>query len=277
MFTRILNLQNMLLLLSIFLMPCSGSAQADISDTTKALEEIKLMSYNIHHASPPSQPDAIDIDAIVRVIKAQDVALVALQEVDSGTERSGEGNQAALIAERLNMYYYFSKAINFNGGEYGNAILSKYPIEEGSTHRLPNEPEAATEDRVMSTGKIRLPGGNEIIFASTHLDYKENSPSRIRQMKKLLEILNEMEQPVILAGDFNDVPDSETIELLESDFQLSCSNCPPTFPVIEPVKAIDFIAYKHPQQKFRTKAHKVIDETYASDHRPVFAVIELLN
>ena len=85
-----------------------------------------------------------------------------------------------------------------------------------------------------------------------------------------------MDQPVILAGDFNDVPDSETIELLESAFQLTCSNCPPTFPVTEPAKAIDFIAYKHPQKKFRTKAHKVIEETYASDHRPVFAVIELL-
>ncbi|SFN79156.1 endonuclease/exonuclease/phosphatase family protein [Salegentibacter flavus] len=276
MFARMLNLQNMLLLLSTFFLTSSTSAQPKISDTIRLLEEIKVMSYNIHHANPPSQPDSIDIDAIVRVIKDQDADLVALQEVDSGMERSGEGNQAALIAEKLNMYFYFSKALNYNGGEYGNAILSKFPIEEGSTYQLPNEPEANTEDRVMSTGKIRLPGGNEIIFGSTHLDYKENSPSRIRQIKRVLEILKEMDQPVILAGDFNDVPGSETIDLLASAFQLTCSNCPPTIPVIEPVKAIDFIAYNHPQQKFRTKAHKVIDEKYASDHRPVFALIELL-
>ncbi len=258
------------------MLPASGFAQAIVEDTIKFSGEIKVMSYNIHHANPPSQADAIDIDAIVRVIKDQDADLVALQEVDSGTERSGEGNQAALIAEKLNMYFYFSKALNFNGGEYGNAILSKYPIAEAVTHRLPNEPGANTEDRVMATGKIRLPDGNKIVFASTHLDYKENSPSRILQLKRILEIVEKMELPVILAGDFNDVPGSETIAILASAFELTCSACPPTIPVIAPTRAIDFIAYKHPQQKFRTKAHKVIDEKYASDHRPVFALIELL-
>ncbi|HEY9183698.1 MAG TPA: endonuclease/exonuclease/phosphatase family protein [Salegentibacter sp.] len=276
MFPRILNPQNMLFLLSILFLSTSSAARNKLNDTINSVVEIKVISYNIHHANPPSQPDSIDIDAIVRVIKDQDADLVALQEVDSGTERSGEGNQAAMIAEKLNMYFYFSKALNFNGGEYGNAILSKYPIEEAETHPLPNDPEADTEDRVMATGKIRLPGGNKIIFASTHLDYKANSPSRIRQLKRILEIVEKMNLPVILAGDFNDVPGSETIDLLTSAFRLSCNNCPPTIPVIAPSRAIDFIAYKHPQQKFSTKAHKVIEETYASDHRPVFALIELL-
>ncbi|WP_372918045.1 endonuclease/exonuclease/phosphatase family protein [Salegentibacter sp.] len=273
---RVLNVPNILLFLSIFFLTSFGFAGPVTSDTIRNIEEIKVMSYNIHHSNPPTQPDSIDLDAIVRVIRDQDADLVALQEVDSGTERSGEGNQAALIAEKLDMYFYFSKAINYDGGEYGNAILSKYPIMEGSTHQLPNEPDADTEDRVMSTGKIILPGGNEIVFASAHLDYKENSASRIRQLERILEISEEMNLPIILAGDFNAVPGSETIELLQSAFQVTCSSCPPTFPVIEPTKAIDFIAFTHPAQKFRVKDYKVIDEKYASDHRPVFAVIELL-
>lgn len=247
------------------------------SENTEVSDSLRVMSYNIHHANPPSRPDFIDIDAIVKVIAQQDADLVALQEVDFDTERSGQGNQAALIAEKLGMHFYFAKAIDYDGGQYGNAILSKYPIEEGTAYPLPNAPEADTEGRVLATGKIQLPNGSELIFGSTHLDYLTDSPSRIRQINRILEISEKMEEPVIVAGDFNAAPGSQTIDLLKSGFSLTCRACPPTIPVKQPTRAIDFIAYKHPDDKFKTMSHKVIDETYASDHLPVFAVIGLFD
>jgi endonuclease/exonuclease/phosphatase family metal-dependent hydrolase len=64
-------------------------------------KSLRIMAYNIHHANPPSRSDSIDIPAIVRTIRAQDPDLVALQEIDGNTERSGEGNQAEIIADSL--------------------------------------------------------------------------------------------------------------------------------------------------------------------------------
>lgn len=271
-----------LLFFPIMFLNCSGAETGSSKDTSEEKEEevvasIKVMSYNIHHANPPSKPDVIDLDAIVGVIKAQDPDLVALQEVDNNTERSGEGNQAEMIAEKLGMYVYFAKALNYEGGGYGNAILSKYPLENSQTYNLPNEPGSNTENRVMAAAKIKLPDGTEIIFASTHLDYKANSPSRILQLKKIIEISKEEAVPMIIAGDFNDSPGSETINLLDNSFTLSCRSCPPTIPVNQPTRAIDFIAFRHPENKFKAKSHQVIDETYASDHLPIVAQIELLS
>ena len=278
---RIMNLQSVLLLIGVLFLNCSSSDQSVEAETPNetedvVLDELKVMAYNIHHANPPSKPDVIDIEAIVRVIKNQDPDLVALQEVDSHTKRSGEGNQAELIAEQLGMYYYFSKAINYDDGEYGNAILSRYPIENVETINLPNEPGSNVENRVLSKGEIVLSSGTRVVFASTHLDYKANSPSRILQIEKIIEIAKDLEMPMILAGDFNDVMGSETLNLLRSEFDLSCRTCPPTIPVVQPTRAIDFISYRHPDGKFRAKDHEVINETYASDHRPIAATIELL-
>lgn len=261
---------------------CSSSENIDSATEEPEKEEpvvaasIKVMSYNIHHANPPSKPDVIDLDAIVRVIEAQDPDLVALQEVDVNTERSGEGNQAEMIAEKLNMYAYFGKALDYEGGEYGNAILSKFPLSEETTHNLPNAPGDNTERRVMAAAKLKIPNGPELLFGSIHLDYKRDSPSRITQLEEIIEISEKEDLPMILAGDFNDSPGSETIDLLKSKFTLSCRNCPPTIPVNEPNRAIDFIAFKHQENKFKAKSHEVVNETYASDHLPVVAVIDVL-
>jgi len=237
---------------------------------------LRVMSYNIHHANPPSEIDKIDVQAIVKVIKAKNPDLVALQEVDFSTDRSGEGNQAELIAKALDMEYYFAKAIDYDNGEYGNAILSKFPIRNGEVLALPNHPEDNTENRVVAIGLIDISEDQNILFGSTHLDYKEDSKSRILQVNELIEIARDENRPLILGGDFNDDLDSETIRLLDSEFERTCKTCPPTIPVNDPQRAIDFIYFKHPQAKFKVKTHKVIPEEYASDHRPIFAEIDVI-
>lgn len=260
----------------LFLIISCGAADSEKEKEKEVVQSLRIMSYNIHHANPPSKPEIIDIDAIVKTIAAQDPDFVALQEVDVNTERSGEGNQAEIIAERLGMYYHFGKALDYGGGEYGTAILSKYPLEDETVHRLPNAPGDNTEQRVLTLAKTNIPGGPEIIFGSTHLDYKATSPSRIIQLQEIVKISQEAESPIILGGDFNAKEGSETIDLLKSTFTLTCTNCPPTIPVINPNRAIDFIVFNHPEQNFETRSHKVINETYASDHLPIVAVIDLL-
>lgn len=245
-----------------------------MTDTSNAAA-LRVMAYNIHHANPPSRPDYIDLDAIANTIKAQNPDLVALQEVDVNTERSGKFNQAEEIAKKLNMHFYFGKAIDHQGGDYGVAILSKYPLSETQVHRLPSKPETKGEPRVLATAKITLPNGSVIRFGSTHLDAQKAPVNRQMQIEEIGKIATTEQLPFIIAGDFNATPDSEVIAGLDKHFTRTCQNCAPTIPVINPNKTIDFIAYKHPQNKISVVSHQVVNEQYASDHLPVVAVLKL--
>lgn len=267
-----------LILLSLTVFSCDSAQSSaenqkknESGDSSKT-SSLKILSYNIHHANPPSEEGKIDIDAIIEVIRSINPDLVALQEVDYNTERSGGENQAKLIAEALDMKYYFAKALDYDGGEYGTAILSKYLITEKETLRLPNDPGESTEDRVVAFGLVKFED-LEILFGSTHLDYKKESKSRILQVKRIIEHSKSSPIPIIIAGDFNASSGSETINLMDSEFTRTCNSCPPTIPVNNPSRAIDFIFYKHPQDKLDVKLHKVIDEKYASDHLPVYTEV----
>ena len=253
----------------------SNKATRVITDDSTPPQDrsLRVMAYNIHHANPPSRPDSIDIPAIVRTIKAQHPDLVALQEIDSDTERSGSGNQAELIAESLGMKVFFGKSIDYGGGDYGVAILSRFPISEGSVHRLPTKNGTHGEKRILATVKVTLSDNRFIRFGSTHLDSQKEDTNRILQVKEILQITSEEDIPMIIAGDFNSYPKSEVINILDQGFKRTCDPCEPTIPVNHPEKAIDFIAFK-PESSFQVISHTVIHETYASDHLPILAVLQ---
>ncbi len=232
---------------------------------------LKVMSYNIHHCNPPSLPEGqIDVPAIAKVINDAQVDLVALQEVDVNTERSGKGrNQARELAQLTGMHFYFVKAIDHQGGDYGVAVLSKFPLLDSLHLPLPLPEGVKGEPRTVAAIKVRLPGGKKIWFASTHLDLKEET--RLFQSDIIIKRLGSLKEPVILAGDFNAVPTSRVISLLDQTFTRTCINdCLPTSPHINPRNTIDFIMFTKPKRISSVKT-SVIEETYASDHRPVVA------
>lgn len=235
---------------------------------------IRVLSYNIHHANPPSQADVIDLDAIAAVIKKQKPDIVALQEIDVHTERSGPYNQAEELGKRTDMNVYFAKAIDYDGGAYGVAVLSRFPIQKKQKHPLPSNPETGGEPRILATVDVKLPNGRLLTFACTHLDAQKNPENRHMQIRKIVDILQKSSNPVILAGDFNDTIGTETIRVLDENFKRTCDNCEPTSPASNPIKAIDFIAFK-PANKFKVLQHQSVEEGYASDHTPVFSIIKL--
>jgi endonuclease/exonuclease/phosphatase family metal-dependent hydrolase len=249
-----------LLALFIFLLPPAVTAQR------KA--RLKVLCYNIHHALPPSK-DSIDLDAIARVIIHSKPDLVALQEVDVHTRRSGPFNQAEELGHKTGLTPYFIKAIDYDGGEYGVAILSRFPVTEVKRLPLPTKEGTNGEPRVLGTATITLPGKKQIVFACTHLDAQADSVNRELQIRAIAEALKTSTVPVIIAGDFNAAPGSGTIRVLDYHFKRTCNPCDFTIPVDKPKKAIDFIAFS-PKEKFRIKKHEVIPERYASDHLPVF-------
>ena len=255
--------------MAICLASCSSKHSSTSATGSSAGAEamVRVMSYNIHHCNPPAKAGVIDIEAVSRVIRSEDPDLVALQEVDVNTERSGDFNQAKEIADDLGMHFYFGKAIDYQGGSYGVAILSKYPLKETSTQRLPTM--EGSEQRVVATARIELPNGSAIRFGSTHLDSKRDPVNREMQIEEVVKIAAQEPLPFILAGDFNAVPDSEVMETVRTQFKLSCEKCPLTSSAQNPVRTIDYIVFRDPSDKLRLQNHEVVNEKQASDHLPV--------
>lgn len=236
--------------------------------------KLRILCYNIHHASPPSKPAIIDLDAIARVIIDNQPDIVALQEVDVFTKRSGPFNQAEELGKKTGMTAYFFKAIDYDGGEYGVAILSKLPVTETTRYPLPRLEGSVGEPRVLGTAMIKLTPRESILFATTHLDARRDSIDRLLQIKAIAGVLENVKVPMVIAGDFNAAPGSEVIKVLDSNFTRTCDPCDFTIPVDTPKRAIDFIAYS-PSGSFHVENHNVIPERYASDHLPVFAELRI--
>jgi len=237
--------------------------------------ELKVMAYNIHHCNPPSEPEMIDVAAIAKVINDESPDLVALQEVDVYTRRSGKTlHQAKALAESTGMHYYFKKAIDYDEGEYGIAVLSKFPIEDTLGFTLPMAPGLGGEPRAVAAIKVRLPNGALMTFASTHLDLKEEH--RVLQTEKITTELATGSNIVIVAGDFNALAGSESIDVMDHVFMRTCAgnDCPGTIPVANPNRVIDYVFYR-PLADMKVIEHRVVAETYASDHRPVVAVLQV--
>src|SRR5215204_2339628 len=261
---------------------CARNTVAAIRQSDPSLQDtsqsavIRVLCYNIHHANPPSRPEFIDINAIANVIKSERPDLVSLQEVDVYTSRSGKTlHQAEELGRLTGMKAYFAKAIDYAGGEYGVAILSKHSMEAVQNYPLPTAVGTDGEPRTLATAVITLPSGKRIRFACTHLDAQRSDTNRIIQAEKVVEILRNENLPIILAGDFNATPSTPTINIFDKYFKRSCmTDCGFTIPVINPTKTIDFIVYA-PAKTFGVVEQRVIPETYASDHRPVLAVLRL--
>lgn len=263
-------------LLSFFCIAFAAAAYASGNvdePTARKTKTINVMTYNIHHCNPPSAGAAIDVAAIARVITTQKPDLVALQEVDVHTERSGKAlNQAKELARLTGMQYFFAKAIDHQGGDYGVAVLSRFPILDSTRFILPVDPAIGGETRTIAAVTVEIAKGQKVIFASTHLDLKE--PNRLTQSELIVNHFKTSGLPMILAGDFNALPDSRVIQFLDQHFVRSCQDCQPTIPVNIPNRAIDFIMYK-PDGRFKSRSTRVIDEQYASDHLPVVAELSV--
>jgi endonuclease/exonuclease/phosphatase family metal-dependent hydrolase len=263
-----------LLLATFLLSACSAKVAPLKSNPAGGEGTLKVISYNIHHANPPSKAreGLIDVDAIANVINNQHPDLVGVQEVDKGTKRSGNIDEAALLGQKTGMHYRFFKAIDHDGGEYGLAILSKYPVESSAKVDLPQAMKG--EARILSYITLKIPGKGLITFANTHLDAQRPDSNRVVQVKRIMEEMGKRSGPIIITGDFNSEPDKETIRILDQNFKRSCvEGCPFTIPEIRPNKTIDFIAIKN--ANWAAKEHTVIPETYASDHRPVTVIYQM--
>ena len=240
----------------------------------KAKVPLRVLTYNIHHGR--GLDGEVDLERIAEVIRTANADLVALQEVDRGTRRTSGLDIAKELGRLTNMQFVFAKNIDFQGGEYGNAILSRYQIQDSSNqhYRMIRE----GEQRGMLRATIRL-ADRKIVFASTHLDHRSDPTERISNVDEIKEFLSQQKSPVILAGDFNDRPDGAVHQELTKVFidvwESAGLGDSHTFSSDNPRSRIDYI-FLSPKSEWDVRNASVI-ESQASDHLPLLAEIVLVD
>ncbi|MBI4372282.1 MAG: endonuclease/exonuclease/phosphatase family protein [Candidatus Omnitrophica bacterium] len=166
------------------------------------------MTYNVHGCV--GMDGKLSPDRIARVIARHDLDVVALQELDVRRGRSNKIDQAELIASKLQMSFHFHPSFCLEDEQYGNAILSRYPMRMLRRDALPRlsvrrvfEPRGALWVEVNANGR-------KFNLVTSHLSLWP--AERLLQAEALLGAdwvgSPTCEGPVVLCGDFNADPRS---------------------------------------------------------------------
>lgn len=229
---------------------------------------LRILTFNIKHGA--TMNGDFDLDVIAKVIQDARPDFVALQEVDVKTRRARGIDLAAALADRTGMAAAFGKAMDYSGGQYGNAILSRHGIEASESVALPFTPE--NEPRAAIAADIALPGGQSIRFISTHLEVASEN-ARLAQARAINERFGRDKTPAILAGDFNAQPGSAAMAELAKSWTIACGDNPaPTFPSSNPDIKIDYVLFR-PAGRWTVQETRVIQDKVASDHCAYLVVL----
>ena len=228
--------------------------------------QLRVLSYNIHHGE--GMDGRLDLQRIADVIVSARADLVALQEVDYKASRSGSIDQPAELARLTGLQVVFGGNIDLQGGRYGNAVLSRYPIVEHENHLLPRFDDG--EQRGVLVAKARIPGMREpLLFLATHFDHRPDDRERMASARAIDELLPG--DPIaLLAGDLNDDAASGTLEILEANWARTNRSPLATVPVDHPTRQIDFVLYR-PVDRWKVLKTRTLEEAVASDHRAILA------
>src|SRR5688572_31306281 len=112
---------------------CDRSAARVVSTSGAGSRTIRVMTYNIHVGI--GMDKKLDLQRIADVINKEKPDLVGLQEVDRGVQRTQRIDEIVELSKLTRMEYAFAFNLPYQGGQYGVAILSRFPIR-ATEHRL---------------------------------------------------------------------------------------------------------------------------------------------
>jgi endonuclease/exonuclease/phosphatase family metal-dependent hydrolase len=225
---------------------------------------LNVMSYNIHVGVGMDKKQ--DLARVAEVIRRSRADLVGLQEVDRGVERTGRVDEIKELARLTGMDYAFAHNLDYQGGQYGVAVLSRFPILAIDHRRYANRRER--ERRGFIRVEV-LVGGRRLNFVTTHLDY-QLLDGRVFETEQLLKALEDVRGPLVVAGDFNEEPPGGAYAMmLKAGFADAWTRdaAGPTYPADKPSKRIDYVFHRDLGPDARADAS--VPDTLASDHRPL--------
>lgn len=238
-----------------------ASKQQAQSAAHAATPTLRVLTYNIHHGR--AMDGKFDYERLAKTIANLKPDVVALQEVDNKTERASGVDQAKKLGELLKMNHAFGNALYYSGGQYGEGVLSRFPIKDVKAHHLPyafgNEPRTALEVTVVPDN-----GMPKFVFVGTHLCH-QSAKTRLEQTKELNKLFTaQAKLPILMAGDFNARPDSDPMQVLLKENWIDA---------VAPKSRIDFILMrkKDPWEIVETI---IVDEPVVSDHDPILTVLK---
>lgn len=232
---------------------------------------LRVLTWNLHHGE--GVDGKLDLERIADRIRDVRADVVALQEVEQVTGRTGRVDQPAELGRLCGLSHVFGKNLDFQGGGYGNAVLSRFPIRSSYNRRLPIVNNG--EPRGVLVVELEIPGlPLPCTLLCTHLDHRPADAERRLAAGVIQELATTgTTAPMLLAGDLNDTPESPVFKLFLQDWQWLQSGPLPTIPVARPQQQIDFILTR-PLNRWKLRDVQVLDEAVASDHRPLLMVLE---
>ena len=230
---------------------------------------LRLMSYNVRNCNG-MDGESYDCRRVAETISSCCPDVVALQELDSATVRSGGEFILGKLAHLTGMHCVYAPAIDYDGGCYGVGLLCREKPLRCEHVSLPGR----EEQRVLLMAEFE-----DYICCCTHLSLTE--ADRLASVsvieKALKKFAKGCKKPVFLAGDWNDTPGSALIELMSKSFDFLSDTSLCTYPAPAPDCTIDYIARwkKSPSSELSTVvSSEVANAPRASDHRPVKAAIK---
>ncbi len=257
---------------------CAAAALSIVACSSLPLtheQPIRVLVLNMHAGQDAARKS--NLDGIAALVKSTGADLVLLQEVDRGTARSGKIDQLQAL-QKLTGYSpgFAPSLVNYDGGQYGIAILARGFVGYTSTYPLTVQPVqtragGSTEPRVALLAFTGVRGANWHVI-NTHLDPAEGT-ARGQEVGRLVDLVRDQllsEDPLVIGGDFNSTPDNPVLAPLRAaglrDAWTECGSgdgC--TYPADAPTKRIDYLFLSG---NLHCSTASVID-TQISDHRPV--------
>jgi endonuclease/exonuclease/phosphatase family metal-dependent hydrolase len=240
---------------------------------------MRVLVLNMHAGKDAAGQS--NLDGIAALIKNKQADVVLLQEVDRGTNRSGHEDQIARLASAVEYDFAFAPSLlDYDGGQYGIAVLSRHAIGFRMTKPLPVRPEqtragGSHEPRVGLLALTTV-GNRRLGVMNTHLDPADQD-ARIQEITAFLRMIRDQQavgEPFVAGGDFNATPENPMFDSLRSaglrDAWTECgSGDGLTYPADNPVKRIDYLWLS---AELQCTSAEVVD-TRVSDHRPLLVTV----
>jgi endonuclease/exonuclease/phosphatase family metal-dependent hydrolase len=244
-----------------------------------ARQRLRVATYNVHGCVGMDAQRSED--RIAEVIASMSVDIVGLQELDLGRQRSAHADQAALIATRLGWKYHFHPAMRSGEEQYGNAIVSRYPIELKRAAEMPGTPPwYCREQRIAIWTQAETDLG-PVHIINSHFGLGRSERRLQAQLLVGRDWIGSVPagEPAILLGDFNSVRTSRAYRLISSHLRdvrtlVRQPRAFRTFPTRLPSIAVDHIFVNAALSPIRLNVHRTPLARQASDHFPL--VCELM-
>jgi endonuclease/exonuclease/phosphatase family metal-dependent hydrolase len=239
--------------------------------------KLRVVTYNIHKCIG-GLDRRYDPERTAEAIAALEADVVLLQEVDDGAKRSNGDRQVDRLADLVGLPYrtWFGNVAVRGGGEYGNAVLSRFPIVETSNVDLTIR---LKKRRSVLHAALRV--RHEAIDRTVHVFNMHLGLAEFERKIQLRRFLEchpfshlHHDTPIIVGGDLNDVYGRLWQMLTPAGFR-GPERSPRTFPAWAPMRALDGIYVRgNVEVKELARADTMLARR-ASDHRPLWADLQL--